>query len=106
MCSPIKSKPRPDNGANLEINIQIAPVQGHFVPASTILLNDKGGTVIRVLDSKQIVESYQVSAIGESDEGIWVTGLPEEVVLVTVGQNYIVDGEHVEPAFSANSATQ
>jgi hypothetical protein len=25
VCSPIKSKPRPDNGANLEINIQIAP---------------------------------------------------------------------------------
>jgi multidrug efflux system membrane fusion protein len=59
--------------------------------------------MIRVLDSNQIVESYLVTAVGESDNGIWVTGLPEEVVLVTVGQNYIIDGEHVEPAFPANS---
>jgi len=93
-------------GISAQLNIQIAPVQGHLVASSTILLNDKGSTVIRVLDSNQIVESYLVTAVGESDNGIWVTGLPEEVVLVTVGQNYIIDGEHVEPVFPANSAKQ
>ena len=93
-------------GISAQLNIQLAPVQGHLVPSSTILLNDKGGTVIRVLDSNNIVESYKVTAVGESDNGIWVTGLPEDVVLVTVGQNYIIDGEQVEPAFPANSAKQ
>ncbi|MGB2260824.1 MAG: efflux RND transporter periplasmic adaptor subunit [Porticoccaceae bacterium] len=90
-------------GISAQLNIQLAPVQGHLVPSSTILLSDKGSTMIRVLDSNQIVESHKVTAVGESDNGIWVTGLPEEVVLVTVGQNYIIDGEHVEPAFPANS---
>ena len=93
-------------GISAQLNIQIAPVQGHLVAASTILLNDKGGTVIRVLDSNTDCGVLQVTAVGESDNGIWVTGLPEEVVLVTVGQNYIIDGEHVEPAFPANSAKQ
>ena len=93
-------------GISAQLNIQLAPVQGHLVPSSTILLNDKGSTMIRVLDSNQIVESYKVTAVGESDDGIWVTGLPEEVVLVIVGQNYIIDGEHVEPAFPANSDKQ
>ena len=93
-------------GVSAQLNVQIASVKGHLIPASTILLNDMGETIVRVLDTSQTVVSFKVVAVGESSTGIWVTGLPETVVLVTVGQNYIIDGERVEPAFSANRATQ
>ncbi len=91
-------------GVSAQMNIQIAGVRGHLVPASTILLNDSGETVVRVVDRNQIVRSFLVSTVGESGEGIWVTGLPDEVVLITVGQNYVIDGERVEAAFPANAA--
>ena len=93
-------------GVSAQLNVQIASVKGHLIPASTILLNDMSETIVRVLDTSQTVVSFKVVAVGESSTGIWVTGLPETVVLVTVGQNYIIDGERVEPAFSANRATQ
>ena len=44
--------------------------------------------------------------VGESVQGIWVVGLPANIVLVTVGQNYIIDGEQVEPSYAINSSVR
>lgn len=90
-------------GASAQLDIQIAPVLAQLIPASSILLGDLGNTIVRVLGPDQIVASAVVTAIGEVEAGVWVTGLPEEVVVVTVGQNYIIDGERVEPSFSVSS---
>ncbi|MBT5578482.1 MAG: efflux RND transporter periplasmic adaptor subunit [Porticoccaceae bacterium] len=91
-------------GVSAQMDIDIAGVSGHLVPASTILLNDLGETVVRVVDSSQIVRSFRVNAVGETSQGIWVTGLPDEIVLITVGQNYVIDGERVEAAFPDNNS--
>ena len=90
-------------GASAQLDIQIAPVLAQLIPASSILLGDLRNTIVRVLGPDQIVASAVVTAIGEVEAGVWVTGLPEEVVVVTVGQNYIIDGERVEPSFSVSS---
>ena len=87
-------------GVSAQLNVKLAPVQAHLIPASSILLGDRGNSIVKVLLADQTVASMQIAMIGESRDGIWVTGLPEEVLLVTVGQNYIIDGERVEPAFS------
>jgi multidrug efflux system membrane fusion protein len=87
-------------GVSAQLNVKLAPVQAHLIPASSILLGDRGNSIVKVLLADQTVASMQIATIGESRDGIWVTGLPEEVLLVTVGQNYIIDGERVEPAFS------
>jgi multidrug efflux system membrane fusion protein len=49
------------------------------------------------------VFSTEVAVVGETSEGVWVVGLPKEVVLVTVGQNYIIDGERVLPSFPVSN---
>ena len=87
-------------GVSAQLNVQLAAVQAHLIPASSILLGDRGNSVVRVLLNDQTVTSVDIAVVGETREGIWVTGLPKEVVLVTVGQNYIIDGERVEPEFS------
>jgi multidrug efflux system membrane fusion protein len=93
-------------GISARLKVKTTAILAHLIPASSILLNDIGETVVRVLDQKQIVDSLKVTAVGESAQGIWVAGLPEKVVLVTVGQNYIIDGEHVDPSFPAASPKQ
>ena len=93
-------------GLSVQLNIKTKAINGHLVPASTILLNDLGQTVIRVLDQRRVVKSYKVTVVGESVQGIWVVGLPANIVLVTVGQNYIIDGEQVEPSYAVNSSVR
>jgi multidrug efflux system membrane fusion protein len=91
-------------GLSAQLDIKTSAINGHLVPASTILLNDFGQTVIRVLDEQHIAKTVGVNVVGETQKGVWVTGLPAKAVIVTVGQNYIIDGESVEPVYPANEA--
>ena len=89
-------------GVSAQLNVRLAAVQAHLIPASSILLGDRGNSIVRVLLADQTIASVQIEVVGETREGIWVTGLSKEVVLVTVGQNYIIDGERVDPAFAVS----
>lgn len=89
-------------GVSAQLKIKIPAVPAHRIPASSILLGDRGNSIVRVLVADQTVVSAEVTVVGEASDAVWVTGLPKEVVLVTVGQNYIIDGERVEPSFSAS----
>ena len=93
-------------GISARMNIQTVARPAHLIPASAILLDDAGDMVVRVLDQDNRAASVRVTAIGESPKGIWVTGLEMEVILITVGQNYIIDGEQVEPSYQASSLQQ
>lgn len=89
-------------GVSAQLNVQLAAVKAHLIPASSILLGDRGNSIVRVLLADQTVASAEIAVVGEARGGIWVTGLPQVVALVTVGQNYIIDGERVEPTFSVS----
>ncbi|GIS18312.1 MAG: hypothetical protein CM15mP120_02280 [Pseudomonadota bacterium] len=40
---------------------------------------------------------HSVQIISEDPDGVWVTGLPNETNLITVGQEMVVAGERVDP---------
>ncbi|CAI8421577.1 MAG: Toluene efflux pump periplasmic linker protein TtgD [Porticoccaceae bacterium UBA1117] len=90
-------------GVTAQLNVQIEARAAQLIPASSILLSDRGSTIVRVLGADQTVFSAEVTVVGETSEGVWVVGLPKEVVLVTVGQNYIIDGERVLPSFPVSN---
>lgn len=98
--------PNPDRairaGISARLNILAEGKPAHLVPASSILLTDRGETAVRVLTGENTVDSVRVTAVGETSAGIWVTGLDTEVVLVVVGQNYIIDGEQVNPSYQSS----
>ena len=71
------------------------------MPASSILLSDNGNTIVKVVNSG-IVNSKEVSVLGESESGFWVSGLPSEISVITVGQNYVVTGDHVNVNITNN----
>lgn len=70
-----------------------------MIPASSILLNDQGGMTVRIVGTGNIAQSLPVIVLGETGSGIWVSGLPGSVNIITVGQNYVIDGEVIEPTF-------
>ncbi len=93
-------------GLSSRLEILTDSVPAHLIPASSVLLDDQGGMVVRIISSKNIVQSIPVVALGETEKGMWVSGLPEKSIVVTVGQNYIIDGEKVAPTFLSNSVEQ
>jgi hypothetical protein len=53
-----------------------------------------------------MVEFVPVNAVGEDAAGLWVTGLPSEATVITVGHQEVIPGQavDVELTQSADSA--
>jgi multidrug efflux system membrane fusion protein len=54
---------------------------------------------VKTINSNNVVVFYPVTIVGESTQigtpGFWVTGLPSEVILITLGQEMVFPGQTV-----------
>ena len=41
-----------------------------------------------------------VTLLRDTAEGVWVTDLPDEIDIITVGQEFVTDGVRVTPTFA------
>lgn len=87
------------SGITAEIKIPVDRVLAQRVSPALFALDDRGEIGIRVLDSDNIVHFHNVEIITEGRDGVWVTGLPNETAIITVGQEMVVAGERVDPDF-------
>ena len=83
-------------GISGELQLQLASVKAHLIPASLILLDADGDMMVRAVNQDNLVSQYKVEVVGEAEDGLWVNGLPALINLITVGQNYVTQGEMVE----------
>lgn len=90
-------------GISTEILLDAEQILAHLVPPSSVTLDDDGLLGVKTLNSDNEVEFQQVQVVGEStridQSGFWVTGLPDEVVLITVGQELVFEGQIVNANF-------
>ena len=71
-------------------------VKAHRVSPSLFTLNDAGVLGLRTIDRENRVEFYPVSILEDSPDGAWVTGLPERTRLITVGHEFVAEGQLVD----------
>ncbi len=83
-------------GITTELLVTLFPVSAHLMPSSLLSLNDGGLLGVKVLDDAHKVQFIQVNVIGDHPDGVWVTGLPPRVLIVTLGQEYIAVGDTVD----------
>ncbi|MFS1522854.1 efflux RND transporter periplasmic adaptor subunit [Microbulbifer sp. 2304DJ12-6] len=89
----------PDNklrgGLSGRLALPTGEVMAHRINASLLTLDDRGELGVRILDSKHRVEFVKVTLVGDGDGGVWVSGLPDQATLITVGQEYVSAGDLV-----------
>lgn len=88
------------SGITAEIIVPGEAVLAHRIPSSVIALDDKGVIGIRTV-SEGRVKFHTVKLIDDTPDGLWVAGMPEKVTLITVGQDYVKEGQKVD-AIPAN----
>jgi len=100
----------PDNairvGVTAEIKVDLERTRAHRVAQSSLTLNDDGVLGVRAVDAENRVVFHPVEIIGANEAGMWVSGLPETVSLITVGQDFVVDGQTVRPMLKTAEVTQ
>lgn len=91
------------DGSTADIQIALAGVKGHLLPQSVLTLNKDGKLGIRaaVNDTAQF---FAVEVIRDSAEGIWVTGLPETLDVIVLGQEYVVTGTPVAVTYREDAS--
>ncbi|MBU1336523.1 MAG: efflux RND transporter periplasmic adaptor subunit [Devosia sp.] len=103
--------PNPDgsirDGITATATVTMGTAPAHLLPQSVLTLSDDGVLgVSSVVDGT--VKFLPVTIASDTREGVWVLGLPPSVDIITVGQEYVVDGQAVEAtnvAAKANSVT-
>ena len=93
------------SGITAEIKIPVDRVLAQRVSPALFALDDRGEIGVRVLDSNNIVHFHNVEIVSDDSDGVWVTGLPNETALITVGQEMVVAGERVDPDFQNLSSS-
>lgn len=94
------------SGMTVSLRVGVEQVPAHHVPPALLSLNDAGELGLRVVDDANRVAFRAVEILDNDADGIWITGLPTTVNLITVGQEYVAIGEVVEPVFSSGGADQ
>ena len=85
------------SGITAEIKIPAERVLAQKISPALFALDDSGAIGVRVLDKNNVVHFHTIEIISEGPNGVWVTGLPNQTTVITVGQEMVVAGERVDP---------
>jgi multidrug efflux system membrane fusion protein len=83
-------------GISSEMHLPLAPVAAHLISPAILTLADDGTVGVKLVNDEGLVEFRPVTIIGDGPEGVWLAGLPQRATFITVGQEFVVDGQKVE----------
>jgi multidrug efflux system membrane fusion protein len=88
-------------GISAEIRIPTGTADAHFVQPSTVSLSPEGRLGVKTVDDENRVVFNPIEVVRAEIDGIWVTGLPNDARIITVGQGFVNRGEIVQPSQEA-----
>jgi multidrug efflux system membrane fusion protein len=85
------------DGVTAEIHVTTRTVLAHRISPAILGLNDSGVVGVRIVEQGNRVRFVPVTIIADGADGVWVAGLPPTVTVITVGQEYVINGQVVNP---------
>ena len=87
------------DGQTVEIDVAAEGRSAHLVAQSSLTLNDDGVLGVRIIDDESLAAFAPVTQLRDTIRGVWVTDLPDDVNIITVGQQFVTDGVRVLPTY-------
>lgn len=88
------------DGMTVEASIPVKEAKAHFISPAILSLDEAGKVGLKVIDEKNKAKFMPVEIVDTNTDGVWVMGIPDVARIITVGQEFIKDGETVEPVGS------
>jgi multidrug efflux system membrane fusion protein len=93
--------PNPDNavlaGVAAQLRLPFGQNTAHRISPSVMTLSDEGKIGVKSVDDENKVRFWPVEILDDGPEGTWVAGLPDQLTLIVVGQEYVAVGQKVTP---------
>ncbi len=87
-------------GLTAEIRIPLSDVQAHKISPSVLTLNDEGRVGVNIVGEDDQVKFVPVEIIADLPGYMLIDGLPSTARIITVGQEFVIPGQKVEPVMS------
>jgi multidrug efflux system membrane fusion protein len=95
--------PNPDGklrvGVSADIHIPVKELMAEKISPGILVLDDNGVVGVRAVE-RGIVHFLPVDIVSDGPDGMWVSGLPDRLAVITVGQSFVTDGERVKAIIS------
>ena len=85
------------DGLTATLRLPTQEILAHRVPPAALTLDDSGAVGVKIVDPNNRVVFAEADLSSSSVESIWLTGLPDVVSIITVGQEFVKVGQQVEP---------
>jgi len=98
--------PNPDgklrDGISADIHIPVRQLKAQHISPGILVLDDTGVVGVRTIEGNT-VHFMPVQIVSDGPDGMWVAGLPNSVTVITVGQEFVNNGEHVQTVRDTNN---
>lgn len=92
--------PNPDrdirDGTTSDVSLNTGSMMAHRIAPAALTLNDEGTLGLRVVDSASKVRFFPVHVVSDNAGEVWVAGLPQTVRIITVGHEFVREGQKVD----------
>ena len=79
-------------GGTAELQIPAETVLAHRVSPSLLTLDDAGNVGVKIVNEFGQAEFVVADIALSTNDGVWLAGLPETAMIITVGQGYVAPG--------------
>ena len=83
------------DGVTAEAIVTLGTSPGHLLPQSVLTLDDEGTLGVRTVENGTVA-FHPITIVSDTREGVWVTGLPAQADVITVGQENVTAGQAVQ----------
>ena len=93
------------DGVSAEVYIKGKEEAAHKISPAILSLNDQGKLGVRTVTADNRVEFKEINILEDTNSGMWVSGLGEEARIITLGQEYVFQGQtvNVKETFSPDA---
>lgn len=91
-------------GVSASMFIPVEQVEATFISPSALSLGENGELGVKAVDDEDKVEFIPIELVSTSLDGAWVSGIPGDTRVITLGQGFVNVGEVVDPVLAANGS--
>lgn len=93
-------------GVSASLVVPVEQVEAVFISPSTLSLGDTGELGVKIIDENQNVVFTPIELLSSSLDGAWVTGIPDNSRVITLGQGFVKSGQEVAPVKAADAVDE
>ncbi|MEM9330944.1 MAG: efflux RND transporter periplasmic adaptor subunit [Pseudomonadota bacterium] len=84
------------DGLTASAKIKLPPEDAIRISPSWLTLEDSGQIGVKIVDEESRVKFMPVTIVSQTNRGFWIAGIEAGTRIITLGQEYVIDGELVK----------